>query len=42
MSVHANGVLDAPENTPTKPIAANKLKGKGIIVESVFPKVAPI
>ena len=42
MTVQAIGVLVAPENTPTKPIPANRAKGKGIQVERAFPNVAPV
>ena len=42
MSVQAIGVFVAPANTPTKPMAASKAIGRGIIPESADPSVAPM
>lgn len=41
MRVQAIGVLVAPENTATKPIAAIRLMGKGRNMERKLPRVAP-
>ncbi len=39
---HANGVLVAPEKTPTKPTPANSATGSGMNRLSALPNVAPI
>ena len=42
MTVQAIGVCVAPENTATKPIPAKSAIGKGTIIDSALPKVAPM
>ena len=42
ISVHAMGVLVAPENTATKPMPANNAIGSGITQTNTLPSVAPI
>ena len=42
ISVHAIGVLVAPENTATKPMPANSAIGSGINHTNTLPRVAPI